>query len=429
MADTQIEATAYSFTNERMNPRGLVWSSPTNGYIFYINSLLDLVYRKTTDGGMSWSSTNAVSGSVSCLRFAIWYDKWTSGDTGDVIHICWMEDGDDDAHYNSFSVSDDTLDGEVIVASGSTTDGGATWVNNVISITKSRGGNIYVGGWLDNDGENFFARATDSPATSFTGKTSMADGNEVDKIMLLPGNEADSNDIWCLYQDVSGNQMTLKVYDDTADTWAETSAIDAIIENASWWGWDCTTRHSDGASLLAMWESHQATGTPDPACAFHELANSGSFTKLTDVHADDNIYSVVGMMINQQNDDIYVAYNTATSVTPIVYKKSVDGGSTWGDQTAMSETSDDHRLVMGGTSVDDAGGRWQPCWYNDDLTDWMTASGAGVNISVPSEGTNMLINVGDAWKDVDSALINIGDSWKDVASASINVGDSWKTIF
>ena len=44
-------------------------------------------------------------------------------------------------------------------------------------------------------------------------------------------------------------------------------------------------------------------------------------------------------------------------------------------------------------------------------------------------GTNMQINIGDAWKEVPAMKINIGDVWKDVASAKINIGDAWKTIF
>ncbi len=43
--------------------------------------------------------------------------------------------------------------------------------------------------------------------------------------------------------------------------------------------------------------------------------------------------------------------------------------------------------------------------------------------------TGILINIGDAWKDVSAMQINIGDSWKAVAGAQINIGDAWKTIF
>ena len=44
-------------------------------------------------------------------------------------------------------------------------------------------------------------------------------------------------------------------------------------------------------------------------------------------------------------------------------------------------------------------------------------------------GTNMQVNVGDAWKDVASMQVNIGDTWKAVAGAQVNIGDTWKTIF
>ena len=43
-------------------------------------------------------------------------------------------------------------------------------------------------------------------------------------------------------------------------------------------------------------------------------------------------------------------------------------------------------------------------------------------------GTNMQINIGDAWKEISAAKINIGDTWKEVAGMQINIGDTWKTI-
>jgi len=49
--------------------------------------------------------------------------------------------------------------------------------------------------------------------------------------------------------------------------------------------------------------------------------------------------------------------------------------------------------------------------------------------NIPSTGTNMKINIGDTFKDVDSMQINIGDVWKDVISVQQNIGDVWKTVF
>jgi len=50
-------------------------------------------------------------------------------------------------------------------------------------------------------------------------------------------------------------------------------------------------------------------------------------------------------------------------------------------------------------------------------------------IEIQPVDTPMLLNIGDAWKSVDSMKINIDDVWKDVVGAQINIGDAWKTIF
>jgi len=44
-------------------------------------------------------------------------------------------------------------------------------------------------------------------------------------------------------------------------------------------------------------------------------------------------------------------------------------------------------------------------------------------------GTNMQLNIADAWKNVSSAKLNISDSWKNVIKIQKNIGDVWKTIF
>ncbi len=44
-------------------------------------------------------------------------------------------------------------------------------------------------------------------------------------------------------------------------------------------------------------------------------------------------------------------------------------------------------------------------------------------------GINTQINIGDAWKDVDTIYINIGDVWKTGANVYINIGDVWKTVY
>ena len=71
-------------------------------------------------------------------------------------------------------------------------------------------------------------------------------------------------------------------------------------------------------------------------------------------------------------------------------------------------------------------------WGRVLTTDEITAlynSGDGWAYPFSTGGTDMQINIGDAWKAVPAMQINIGDAWKPVAGAQINIGDAWKTIF
>jgi len=44
-------------------------------------------------------------------------------------------------------------------------------------------------------------------------------------------------------------------------------------------------------------------------------------------------------------------------------------------------------------------------------------------------GTNMTVQVDEAYKDVANAYVQVDDAWKEVASAVVNKDDAWKTIF
>ena len=50
-------------------------------------------------------------------------------------------------------------------------------------------------------------------------------------------------------------------------------------------------------------------------------------------------------------------------------------------------------------------------------------------VTYSEAGTNMQVNIGDAWKEIAAIKINIGDVWKDAAGMKVNIGDAWKTIF
>ncbi len=394
MADITIDNAVLSVMNFLVQPRSLVWIDKNTGYVFFINDGFDFHYRKTTDAGATWGTEGTIrTGTV--MRAVVWYDRWTKDDTGTEIHIAFTDFDDSNITYNSLDTSDDSLSGEVTIFNGSSADSVINWSKHCISITKARGGNLYVGGWIDDDGERGFWRSTNS-GVSWTSRSNVTDANAVDRIMFLAGNEADTNDIWCVYQDVGSNAITLKVYDNSGNSWSESAIIDGMSENNAFFGFDCMDRHSDGHAILVLREQHNSSAMD---LAVHDITNIVTFSKKTDVNTNTFNYGICCLLINQQNDDLYVAYTTGTTVGAIKYKKSDDGGGTWGSESDMSVTSDDHRVIFGGTSVQDDGGRWMPIWYNDDLDDLVTNKDNSVELVVAVEAAN-IYNYNDAFVSV-----------------------------
>jgi len=77
----------------------------------------------------------------------------------------------------------------------------------------------------------------------------------------------------------------------------------------------------------------------------------------------------------------------------------------------------------------DDGDDYSGVWGDGDYIYCACGSGGVRAYTFGTAGTNIKINIGDAWKDVDSMKINVGDTWKDVTSVQQNIGDTWKTVF
>jgi hypothetical protein len=367
MADTTVDTTVDPNLNIRVQESGPVWTDASTGYIIYEDDAFDVVYQKTANGGATWGSPVTVhTGTVA--RLSIWFDKWTTGDAGTKIHIAYVDGGSEDVFYRDLDTSGDTLGtARTVFAGVSFVFGG--WTSGTVSITKSRGGYLYVGFWGDAGGENGFFRSTDA-GVNWTSRAALADDDSVDAILLRPSNEADDQDIWCIYWDRSADEISLKTYDDSGNSWSETSVETSMADAVNYHTMAASIRQSDGHLILAAWSELDAT-TAD--LMVWDINGSGSITAKTDVVTNLAESSQVSVFINQQNDDIYIAYlkgGTWESTVDVMYKKSTDGGASWGAEQAYSEAAaDDLRLVTSGLGVGDDGGIFQPVWFNDDLDD------------------------------------------------------------
>lgn len=394
MADVAIDTSLNTTAHKRCMSRWVVTTDASIVYFFYVDGTNDLSYRKSIDGGATLGDVVVVQVGT-CFAFDTYFDKWAPSETGGLIHIALIDSaGTDRLSYYNLDVSDDSLSTRKDVAT-ITVNLTAGFFNSGVTIAKSRddNGNLGIQFWGDAVGSRGFYTSTDDGA-NWTSRTDGADGDLVDIVMLFPGNETDVKDFRMLYGDVSATELTMKVFDDSANTWSESAAIKTDVTfSDDWWQIAGAVDHTDGLIYGACHVEIDTTG--DDIFTF-TVDGTASITAKTDVVTNKAESGNVCLMINQQNQDKYVGYNvgdpTWAATTKAVFHKSTDNMSTWGTEQAMQvDTSDDEAAIACPSSVDDDGGLFIPVWFNDDLNDLFTNSdnavsiaAAGVGVSIPT---------------------------------------------
>lgn len=324
-------------------------------------------YVKSADGGATWGSRVDIIASTAGaeVHISIWADWWTPGISTTVIHIALMRADNDDVQHFTLETATDTLAGPNTIFAGVTQ---TTAVFHSISVTKSRGGNLYCAFDIDGGTETGFYRSTDG--STWAARDNSINEGAADIYHLFPGGDADNQDIWAAFWDTSAEEISLKVHDDSANTWAETSIATTMNDaaatsvNSQMAG---AIRHSDNHLILVAWNDFDLT-TSDLMC--WDINGAASITAKTNVvtNSDDCIGAAV--LIDKNNDAIYVAYmgksdgsQTAGTSVGVYYKKSADGAGTWGSETTIAETLGDYSAIsldMGGLNT-----RVLPIWFDD----------------------------------------------------------------
>ena len=370
MADVTIDNSIGFFHHERANGHTLVGTDKDTQYKIYVDGDNDIKYSKSTDGGGTWAApVTVLAGSI--LAYAVWFDKWTPGDSGDDIHMVYIDHPTTDIRYRSLDTSSDTLSTETTVRNESSVRNATGFNEHTIGITKARGGNLYCAFRLSRltDDVDFFYRSTDGGST-WTSRASPYESDN-DHVLLYPGDETDNQDVWMIFWDISADEIDLKIYDNSGDSWSTTNISTGMA------GWHADhlqmsgcVRHSDNHVLLF---AHNAYDSATNDLKGWDIGGSGSITALTDVFTNTQDAAKASVLINQQNDDIYVFYCKGTNwlvSVDVHYKRSTDGGTTWGTETQYNDTTDDHRGVYAPMSIDDDGGRVGAAFNNFDLIDF-----------------------------------------------------------
>lgn len=204
----------------------------TNGALYAIvsNSWGDVNYLKSTDGGLTWSPPISVfAGTLTAM--AVWYDRWTPGLTSDYIHIVYTESGGSDTLYRTINTaSSDALSTQTTIFAGA-----STATDGHLAVTRARGGNVYCKTVIDAGVEGGFYRLPNAnvPNGAWDAVRTI---NETlatqDQVILMPWFTADNQDIILLHWDASADEISYQIYDDSANTWSETSIAGTMVDVA-----------------------------------------------------------------------------------------------------------------------------------------------------------------------------------------------------
>ena len=334
MADVNIDADVTGLLHAFSGRGGPFWISTTVGYIIYVDSTNNLVWSKTENGGANWSAANEIV-PAAVRGFDCWADWQTDGDAGTKIHIACVEDATDTVMYAYLDTSDDSEGTDTIEAcqGTGTIRAFSSRAAHEISITKTRGGNLAVAFRYEDDAQTaFYGFYTSPDGDTWTSKNTPWEATD-DHILLFPANLADNQDLWAIFWDLDADEIDIKTFDNSGNSWAIQNIVGTMLESTFYLQMDGAIRFSDGHLIFTAWSRYDNADS-DLKC--WDITDAGTITAKTNLITDTAEYFLCSVLINQDNDDIYVAYvggASAQSLTQARYQKSDDGGGTWSGDT------------------------------------------------------------------------------------------------
>lgn len=310
-------------------------------YQVFFDGGQDVYYRKSTDGVSYGQSIAVFTGAA--VGLAVWFDGW-SGLTGGLIHIAYQETATDDVLYRTIATeSSDTLSTQTVIMAGSAQAGGGS-----ISITRARGGNVYVAtqNGSQNEGGFFKLLNANVPAGAWEAAlTTVYEASADDQVILMPGFGADNQDVIGIYMDASANELSSKFYDDSGNSWSTIAErvfqahtnIATVTSNAHY---AAAPDLANSQIIVVGWTAIDTVNADLLAWAVDESAD----TALTDVvtnSTDDQGFAAIA--IDTMTGDFHVGYGgksdgseTYSTGLNFYSKTSTDDGSTWGAETQFS---------------------------------------------------------------------------------------------
>ena len=291
-----------------------------------------LNFIKSSDR-LSWSTPAVVSAILGRGVFT-WYDRW-SGIAADLIHTGYLNGSNADIQYRNINTaSADAISGAVTVFAGASVAAGRS-----LSIVRGRGTNIVVAGTIDAGAEDGAWESADGGATW---GSAIADPSEAatDQYLLLPGWNADTEDQMLLFWDFSANELSVKRYDNSANTWAEASISASMVEVAAstvYPNFAATVDLINSKNYVIAWTGYD-TALADLKCWSITDTTITALTNVVTDGTDDQGLCALGLATD--TGYLHAFYcgksdgsETANTAWNIYTSVSTDLGVTWGAET------------------------------------------------------------------------------------------------
>ena len=340
-------------------------------YQVYVNQASDVVFRKSTDGGLTWSNPSTVfGGTVTAL--AVFYDRW-AGIAAGLIHCAYQESVTDDTLYRTINTeSADALSTQTVILAG-----GTTLAGGCLSIARSQGGNVYCATMIDAGTEGGFMRLLNANVPNGAwdaARTTVFEAATQDEVLLVPGFAADNQDMIALFWDASNDEISRKLYDDSLNSWGEASIATGMVDQAAataFRHFDAVVDLTNSRIILIAWSAVDGA-LADLRCWTITESAITEVTPVVSNGTDDQ--GLCALALNIDNGDWIAFYGgksdgseTYGTNINIYYKVSTDDGATWGAETLLTVAPANHSIktILCPPRFSSAFG-WLPpvCWIN-----------------------------------------------------------------
>lgn len=334
--------------------QALVFIDDQVGYRFYRSNQGSngrCAYRKTTDGGTSWTTSDVqVDAQTDCVGISVWFDQWTPGDLGTIIHIATIDSGTDNTWYNHLDTSTDTLLlGSSPVDTSSPSGQGGTFSAgaNKVGITKGTDGTIYSS--ITDGSDSFVVECSSTCQTGAnwteTGTSPLDTSPDPTILLPLPGGE-----ILLINRDISNSREDIraKIWNNSAWPGSWTLIDSNAPDNTAYdVGMSAMYDEATDAVYLAYIAENSSFAGAD-----HDLRvskySSGSWSIPSDIITDDTRgLTSVSLGIDENTADVFVAYSARTTINDsstanVYWASSTAAMSAWGaEQGPVNSSSDD----------------------------------------------------------------------------------------